>query len=177
MTEEVKSTDENQENTQATEEQTPKGAEKTFTQAELDEIVSKRIARERAKMPNDDELKGNKEWKSSQQTEAEKVAERERLYQERKKHNTELQMELAVLKAGVRAEDADYVMFKGSRMDENNDFDANLKAFLALDENKKFTDPETVTVQGTKHSPSAPDTMSGVEKAFLKKNPGLKVDD
>ena len=56
MTEEVKSTDENQENTQATEEQTPKGAEKTFTQAELDEIVSKRIARERAKMPNDDEL-------------------------------------------------------------------------------------------------------------------------
>lgn len=154
MTEEVKSTEENQENTQGTEEQTPKEAEKTFTQAELDEIVSKRIARERAKMPNDDELKAYKEWKSSQQTEAEKVAERERLYQEQKKHNTELQMENAALKAGVRAKDVDYVIFRVSRMDENNDFETNLKAFLALDENKKFTDPETIVVKGTKHGPS-----------------------
>lgn len=112
MAEEANTTDKDQEPTQNNEEEntTAGQQEKTFTQAELDKVIADRLARERAKMPAADKLKAFEEWQKSQQTEAEKAAEREKEYQAQQSRNSELQRELAVIKAGVKAEDAEYVI-------------------------------------------------------------------
>lgn len=47
---------------------TNEGAEKTFTQKELDEIVKQRLDRAKKDMPSKDELKAFKEWQDSQKT-------------------------------------------------------------------------------------------------------------
>jgi DNA helicase IV len=146
-------------------------AGKTFTQADVDRIIAERLQRERAKLPNDDELKAYREWKKSQQSEAEKAAEREKELAELHSKKTDLERELAVLKAGVRAKDADYVIFKVSRMD--GDLSENLARFLK--ENTEFTQPETVKVEGTKHTISAPEQEDGVTREFLKRNPNIKL--
>lgn len=148
-----------------------KGQEKTFTQAELDKVIADRLARERAKLPSADELKAYGEWKKAQQTEAEKQAEREKEFAKLQADTETLRRENIAYKAGVNAEDVDYVVYKVGKMD--GEFEGNLKEYLA--ENTKFTAPKTVEVPGTKHSPSSPDDVSGVEKAFMKRNPGLKV--
>lgn len=151
--------------------QRPVEAGKTFTQADVDRIIAERLQRERDKLPNDEELKAYREWKKSQQSEAEKAAEREKELAELHSKKTDLERELAVLKAGVRAKDADYVIFKVSRMD--GDFSENLARFLK--DNTEFTQPETVKVEGTKHTISAPEQEDGVTKEFLKRNPNLKI--
>ena len=170
----TESTENTQETTQESAEKhdTAAAQEKTFTQAELDKVIADRLARERAKMPPQDKLKAFEEWQKSQQTEAEKAAEREKEYQAAAARNTELQRELAVIKAGVKAEDAEYVLFKVGKME--GEFADNLKAFLA--ENTKYTEPETTTVEGMKHKPPLSGGEDGVEAAFLKRNPGLKVE-
>lgn len=181
MATKAKETDNDQENTlkdedetthQNEDETTAEKPEKTFTQAELDKVIADRLARERAKMPAADKLKAFDEWQKSQQTEAEKAAEREKEYQAAAARNTELQRELAVLKAGVKADDIEYVIFKVGKME--GEFSDNLKTFLA--ENTKYTEPETATVEGMKHKPPLSGGEDGVEAAFLKRNPGLKVE-
>ena len=138
MTDEIKSTAEEQDKTLSAgieKSTTAEEQEKTFTQAELDRIISERIARERKNLPDEADLKAFKEWKKTQQTEAEKAAEREKEYQALQSKSIELERENAVIKAGVKADDAEFVIFKVSRME--GDFKKNLDSFLA--ENKKFT--------------------------------------
>lgn len=172
--EENKTTVEEQETTQlpAENKNTDAGQGKTFTQAELDKIISDRIARERKNLPDETDLKAFKEWKKSQQTEAEKAAEREKELAEARTEAENLRRENAVIKAGVSADDADYVLFKVGKME--GDFENNLKSFLV--ENEKFTDPNTRQIAGAKHGASKSSTADGVEAAFLKKNPDLKID-
>lgn len=172
MSEENKDTAEQQENTQniADHKQTDAGQEtKTFTQADVDKIISERLKREREKLPNDEELKAYKEWKKAQQTEAEKAAERDKEYQALQSRSIELERENAVIKAGVKADDAEFVIFKVSRME--GDFKKNLDSFLV--ENKKFTEPVTENVPGTKHNPSTTDQDANFIAA-VRRGAGLK---
>lgn len=170
MAEEANTTDKDQDTTTQNEDNsTAEKLEKTFTQAELDKVIADRLARERAKMPPQDKLKAFEEWQKSQQTEAEKAAEREKEYQAQQSRNSELQRELAVIKAGVKAEDAEYVIFKVGKME--GEFADNLKAFLA--ENTKYTEPETATVDGMKHKPPKSGDDDGIVAA-ARKAAGLK---
>jgi len=172
MTDEIKSTAEEQDKTLSADiEKTSTAAEqeKTFTQAELDRIISERIARERKNLPDEADLKAYKEWKKAQQTEAEKAAEREKEYQALQSRSIELERENAVIKAGVKADDAEFVIFKVSRME--GDFKENLDSFLA--ENKKFTEPVTENVPGTKHNPSTTDQDANFIAA-VRRGAGLK---
>ena len=167
MAEEPKPTDNNQETTQES------GNEnKTFTQADVDRIVSDRLARERKNQPDPERLKKFEEWEASQQTEAEKAAETARKLQEAQSEAEQLRRENAVIKAGVSADDADYVLYKVGKME--GDFSENLKKFL--EDNKKYTTEPTKKVPDTKHDPSKSDDMDGVEAAFRRKNPDLKYD-
>lgn len=151
----------------------PETAEKTFTQTDVDRIVGERLALERAKVPSEDELKGYRDWKASaglpsaqhwsqprkerdeaaQQTEAEKAAKQEAELTRIRNEFEALRRENAVIRAGVSADDADYVMFKVGKME--GDFEANLKTFLESD--TRFTEPTTKTVPGTEHKSSKPD--------------------
>ena len=148
------------------------GNEKTFTQAELDKIVGERLARERKNQPDPEKLKKFEEWEKSQQSEAEKAAETAKKLADAQTEAEQLRRENAVIKAGVSADDADYVMFKVGKME--GDFNDNLKKFL--EENKKFTTEPTKKVPDNKHDPSKSDEMDGVEAAFRRKNPDLKYD-
>ena len=172
MTDEIKSTAEEQDKTLSAgieKSTTAAEQEKTFTQAELDRIISERIARERKNLPDEADLKAFKEWKKAQQTEAEKAAEREKEYQALQSRAIELERENAVIKAGVKADDAEFVIFKVSRME--GDFKKNLDSFLA--ENKKFTEPVTENVPGTKHNPSTTDQDANFIAA-VRRGAGLK---
>ena len=170
MAEEANTTDKDQDTTTQNEDNsTAEKSEKTFTQAELDKVIADRLARERAKMPPQDKLKAFEEWQKSQQTEAEKAAEREKEYQAAAARNTELQRELAVIKAGVKADDAEYVIFKVGKME--GEFSDNLKTFLA--ENTKYTEPETATVEGMKHKPPKSDDADDRIAAAARKAAGL----
>lgn len=172
MTDEIKSTAEEQDKTLSADiekSSTAAEQEKTFTQAELDRIISERIARERKNLPDEADLKAFKEWKKAQQTEAEKAAEREKLLEKAQADAENLRRENAVIKAGVSAEDADYVIFKVGKME--GDFDENLKSFLT--DNAKYTEPVTEKVSGTKHSPSKTDGEAAAIEAF-RKAAGLK---
>jgi len=144
---------------------------KTFTQVELDKVIADRLARERSKLPAEDELKAFKEWKKAQQTEAEKQKERDAEYAKLQSDTETLRKENIAYKLGVNAEDVDYVVYKVGKMD--GEFEKNLKSYL--EENTKFTEPKTTTVEGTKHKPLTSGDEDGVEAAFLKRNPGLKV--
>ena len=150
MAEEANTTDKDQDQSQDNEDNsTAEKLEKTFTQAELDKVISDRLARERAKMPAADKLKAFEEWQKSQQSEAEKAAEREKEFAKLQGEAETLKRENMAIKAGVNNGDVDYVLFKVGKME--GEFADNLKAFLA--ENTKYTEPETTTVEGMKHKP------------------------
>lgn len=55
---------------------TNEGAEKTFTQKEVDEIVKQRLSRATKDMPSKDELKAFKEWQDNQKTAEQRNAEK-----------------------------------------------------------------------------------------------------
>lgn len=108
--------------------------EKTFTQAELDDIVEKRLAKVKKGIPSKEELQQYQEWKESQKTEAEKNAEKEKEYQKIAEERNNFQRENLLLKKGVKQEDIDYVIFKVSK--QEGEFEDNLEQFLT--DNPKY---------------------------------------
>lgn len=94
-------------------------SDKTFTQAELDTIVAKRLAKAQKGMPSDAELQAFRAWKDSQQTEQQKW---DTLKAERDTARTELtaaqskieqyEREKLLLEKGVSAADVDYYAYK-----------------------------------------------------------------
>lgn len=157
--------------TDPNQETTPEGG-KTFTQADVDRIVADRLSRERKNQPSAERMKAFEEWEKSQKTEAEKAEETARELSEAKATAEALRHENAVIKAGVNADDVDYVLFKVGKME--GDFGDNLKKFL--EGNPKYTAEPTKRLPDTKHEPSRSDNMDGVEAAFRKRNPDLKFD-
>lgn len=111
-------------------EKTEKEEIKTFTQEEVNAM----LAKEKKKMPSNEELKAFKEWKENQKTAEEKQAEKETEYKNTLSKNESLEKENQTLKAGVNIEDLDYVVFKVSKME--GEFEGNLASFL--EENPKY---------------------------------------
>ena len=69
------------------------GAEKTFTQAEVDSLIKSRLERERKGQPTKEELTAFREWQNSQKTAEQKAADLEAVF--------------AAVKAGVPADAAE----------------------------------------------------------------------
>jgi chromosome segregation ATPase len=84
--------------------------EKTFTQAELDTIIGERLTRERAKLPSEEDQKAFQTWKDGQKTEAEKQAGVLRELETLKAEKTDLELQTAILMAGVPANMVKYAM-------------------------------------------------------------------
>ena len=124
--------------TQTTNQNEGQASEKTFTQEELNKIVQERLDKEKKKMPSKEDMKAFKEWKESQKTEAEKQAEKDAEYQRTLNELNTLKQTNAVLEAGVNKDDADYVLFKVSKME--GEFEENLAKFLK--DNPKYLKQE-----------------------------------
>lgn len=114
------------------------GPEKTFTQAEVDSMIGKRLAKAMKGMPGEEELTAFRTWKESQQTEREKQEQRERELSESKTALTAAQTELEQLRRerfligkGVPAEDVDYYAFKiGKLVTDAVDFETAAERYL-----------------------------------------------
>lgn len=109
------------------------GNEKTYTQAEVDKMIEKRLARERKNQPTEQELSEFREYQKTHKpkSDAERVKE---ITGERDSAQTELEIarrENYLLKKGVDPEDVDYYVYKITRsMKEDEDFEDAAKAFL-----------------------------------------------
>lgn len=132
MTEEVKETTAQQENSTPTEE------EKKFSQAEVDDLISKRLAIERKKYPTDEELADWRNWKETRQQGEEasaKVARELNDYKTKYDHAIrELEQarnEMYLLAKGVPGEDIDYYAYKISKLtNEETTFEQAAQKYL-----------------------------------------------
>jgi len=114
------------------------GIEQKFTQADVDRIVSQRLARATKDLPNEDELKGYRDWKSKQQSEADKLKEMTKLRDEAnanlKDANAKIEQyehEKYLLSKGVSQDDIDYFSFKiGQKVSDSVTFEAAADEFL-----------------------------------------------
>lgn len=100
---------------------------KTYTQAEIDSIVEKRIARDRRVRENEPDYKAFKEWQKTQKTETEKREEREKELAETRNEIAMLRAEKKVMSANAKAEFAEFIASKVLALGE--DFDKNLVDF------------------------------------------------
>lgn len=116
--------------------------EKTFTQAELDTIVAKRLAKAQKGMPSDEELTAFRAWKDSQQTEQQKW---DALKNERDTAKTELtaaqakieqyEREKLLIGKGVSADDVDYYAFKiGKLVNDSKTFEQAATEFFTVNQ-------------------------------------------
>lgn len=129
--------------------------EKTFTQAEVDSIVGKRIAKVMKGVPGEEELTAFRAWKESQQTEREKQEQRDRELSESKTALSAAQSELEQLKRerfllgkGVPAEDVDYYAFKiGKMVTDTTDFEKAAEQFLKENAPKEAESPAKPTLR------------------------------
>lgn len=102
---------------------------RTFTQEEVDEIVSKRIARERKNLPTAEELNAFREWKNSQTPKDETATQNDL-------DSALAEMEMTrrenyLLRQGIDPDDVDYYVYKISKsMDGETDFEDAAKEFL-----------------------------------------------
>lgn len=120
--------DQNNENNQVAQQQEEQqaqqqSAEKTFTQAELDTIVARRLAKAQKGMPSDEELSAFRAWKESQQTEQQRWEALTKERDEMKNNLTEAlgkveqyERERLLLSKGVPAEDVDYYAYKAGKL-------------------------------------------------------------
>ena len=175
----------NEENTNASapenaaeQENTQPAAEKTFTQKELDDIVKQRLDRERKSLPSKEELKAFREWQDKQKTAEELSAEK-------------------IAAANSRAEIAEArcaAFAKGVKPDAVDDVialararvggDVTIEDAIAQVTEKYPSFCNAVTVPAGEEKPKittgvsfngGDKAVSGVEAAFLKRNPGLKI--
>ena len=132
------------------------GGEKTFTQAEVDALISREKARATTKatkgMPSAEELAAYHAWKDSQQSEQERYdtlkGERDTLSGQlsaAEGERDQLKRELYVMKKGVSGEEAEFVVFKAAKMvDDKTTFEQAVDTLLADHQNKpsvSFTAP------------------------------------
>lgn len=97
--------------------------EKTFTQADVDALVQRRLDRERKKYPSEDELSAFRSWKESQQTEQERwnnlTKERDESRAALSAAQAELEQlkrEKYVLSKGLSGDEAEFIAFKAAKM-------------------------------------------------------------
>lgn len=113
--------------------------EKTFTQAEVDALIAKRLDRATKGMPSKEELSEFKAWKDSQQTEEEKwnnlTKERDTAHgkiNELEAEIEQLKRQNYILGKGASGEAAEFAMFKAAKLvDENTTFEEAVDKILA----------------------------------------------
>lgn len=166
-------------NNPVVQDQTPgTGGEVTFTQAEVDALISKEKARAVAKatkgIPDEAELNAFRTWKENQQSERDKW---ERLTGEREvlsgkltaaeNERDQLKRDLYVLKKGLSGEEAEFIAFKAGKMvDDKTTFEQAVDALTA--DRKKTTFDWTAPLGGGKPQTGENDVMNALIRGALK---------
>lgn len=182
-----------EQNTQATQEQggaqtaggdpttsTPEPAQeaaKTFTQDEVNDLIKSRLERERKGLPGKDELEAFHKWQDDQKSAEQKSAEAIRAETDRaeaaEKKVAALEAKLLAASKGVKPDAADDVVAL-AQLKVSDDVPLEKAIDEVLKKYPQFAGtsaPATTGVSGGNGGAS----RSGVEAAFLAKNPGIKI--
>ncbi len=131
-------------------------AGKTFTQAEVDALIAARLARATKGMPDKAELAEFRNWKGSQQTEADKLSAAERERDDARNEAEQYKRQLYLLSKGVPADDLDYYAYKiGKMVTQDTDFEAAAEVYL---KDHPVSKPQADATQATerKEQPGTP---------------------
>ena len=114
---------------------TNEGAEKTFTQKELDDIVKQRVERAKKGMPNADELKAFHEWQDSQKTAEQRtndlINEAKNAQSAAEKRAEAAEAKYTALSLKVRADAVDDVITLAmSKVNDETDIESAIKAVI-----------------------------------------------
>ena len=162
---------------------TNEGAEKTFTQSELDEIVKQRLERQKKGQPSKEEMDAFHKWQDSQKTaeqlSAEKISAAESRAAEAEKKAAAAEAKAYAYSKGVNAEAVDDVIALAiPKVDDNTTMEKAIEAVIAKYPSfcsAKSEAPKGITTGVSFGNGGGGSQMSGVEAAFLAKNPGLKI--
>ncbi len=129
---------ETKETTAQQENPTPATEEKKFSQVEVDDLISKRLARERKKYPTDEELADWRNWKETRQQGEEASAKTARERDDYKSKYEQASLELERIKneqylisRGIPAEDVDYYAYKINKLtDVETSFEQAAQKYL-----------------------------------------------
>ena len=162
---------------------TNEGAEKTFTQAELDEIVKQRLERQKKGQPTKEEMDAFHKWQDSQKTaeqlSAEKISAAQTAASEAEKRAAAAEAKCCAFSKGVSKEAVDDVIALAmNKVDDNTPIDKAIDAVIAKYPSfcsAKSEAPKGITTGVSFGNGGGGTQMSGVEAAFLAKNPGLKI--
>ena len=148
--------------------------EKTFTQAEVDAMIGKRLAKAMKGMPSEEELTAYRAWQAGQAGEKERweklTGERDTLagkLTSTESERDQLKRELYVLKKGVTGEEAEFIAFKAGKMvDDKTTFEQAVDTLTA--ERKKTTFDWTAPVGDGSKKPGANDAMNALIRGAFK---------
>ena len=157
-------------------------AEKTFTQKELDEIVKQRLERQKKGQPSKEEMDAFHKWQDSQKTaeqlSAEKISAAESRAAEAEKKAAAAEAKAYAYSKGVNAVAVDDVIALAiPKVDDNTTMEKAIEAVIAKYPSfcsAKSEAPKGITT-GVSFGNGGGSQLSGVEAAFLAKNPGLKI--
>ena len=160
---------------------TNEGAEKTFTQAELDEIVKQRLERQKKGQPSKEEMDAFHKWQDSQKTaeqlSAEKISAAESRAAEAEKKAAAAEAKAYAYSKGVNAEAVDDVIALAiPKVDDNTTMEKAIEAVIAKYPSfcsAKSEAPKGITT-GVNFGNNGGSQMSGVERRFYEKNPDLR---
>lgn len=140
----------------------------TFTQDEVNRMISQRLAQERRNQPNADELAAFREWKKTNapKSDADKLLE---MTGERDNAQSELELsrrENYLLRQGVDPEDVDYYVYKISKeMGDKESFEDAAKKYLKDHKRGPSVRMDTgarLNGAGNKNESNANQTMNGL---------------
>ncbi|HHU52714.1 MAG TPA: hypothetical protein GXZ43_01355 [Clostridiaceae bacterium] len=119
------------------------GSEKTFTQEDVNNIVSQRLEQEKKKMPSKEELEAFKKWQEDQKTAEEKRAEKDAEYNQMQAELNLYKNKEKVTKAGINPEFAEFAVFEVSKqVNDSTDFDTALTSWIEANPQYKVTQEE-----------------------------------
>lgn len=152
-------------------------SEKTFTQAEMDKVIADRLAREKKNIPDKKRLEAFKAWEDSQKTVVEKqneaISNAEKAKLEAEQRATDFEAKYTAISKGVKSDAIeDVIALAKAKVTDTVTLDK------AIDEAiKKYPsfkgEIQTITT-GVKTNNNG-SNLSGVEAAFLARNPGIKL--
>lgn len=160
----------------------PEQAAKTFTQAELDAIVKQRLERQAKGQPSKEEMDAFRKWQDSQKTaeqlSQEKISAAENGKAEAEKRAQAAEAKCLAFSKGVSNEAVeDVIALAMNKVDDNTPIDKAIDAVIAKYPSfcsAKSEAPKGITT-GLSFNKGGDSQMSGVEAAFLAKNPGIKI--
>lgn len=156
---------------------TNEGAEKTFTQKELDDIVKQRLSRATKDMPSKDELKAFRAWQDSQKTaeqlSAEKITAAENGKAEAEKRAEAAEARCTAYSKGVNPEAVeDVIVLAMAKVNDSTNIEQAIDEVIK--KHPSFCGSSKPITTGVDLSGGA-NGKDGVTAAFLARNPNIKI--